>query len=244
MLFVMVSLIVVNESKLILVFILSPIKKIKINNIMLQYNINEIKEKYIPDMQENNAFVPIIEINLPFLATSYIYIKYIILFVLYLILPIIIYYAYININILVKKKETTDIKFILIYFAVTTYINYILVHYMIIPFFINFIYTHYNEFLYYEFDTEFQLINYLNLYFKVLYFNFFFFIIINIKKYLHLNIPIQVIIFILIMISPLDLLLQIIYLVILTIFNIVNNVVHNYYCNIKRYKQMECSLKN
>ena len=94
-----------------------------------------------------NTFIPIIEINLPFLTTSYIYIKYILLMAIYLYIPIILYFIYISISNILKKNEIFNIKFILFQIILFMILNFIITHYMIIPLFINFIYSHYNEFL-------------------------------------------------------------------------------------------------
>jgi Sec-independent protein secretion pathway component TatC len=220
---------------------LSPIKKIKINEFYINYDIQKIDFQAINNIYQNykNTFIPIIEINLPFLTTSYIYIKYILLMAIYLYIPIILYFIYISVSNIFKKNEIFNIKFILFQIILFMILNFIITHYMIIPLFINFIYSHYNEFLYYEFDVEFQLINYLNLYFQVLFINFVLFITNIIKKYLKLNINTIIIYLLFLLILPFDGILQIIYIFIFFIFNCINLIAYNYYKRIKKYKQKE-----
>jgi Sec-independent protein secretion pathway component TatC len=220
---------------------LSPIKKIKIDEFYINYDIQKVDFQAINNTYQDykNTFIPIIEINLPFLTTSYIYIKYILLVAIYLYIPIILYFIYISISNILKKNEIFTIKFILYELILSMVFNFIITHYVIIPLFIHFIYSHYNEFLYYEFDVEFQLINYLNLYFQVLFINFVLFIINIIKKYLKLNINTIIIYVLFLLILPFDGILQIIYIIILFIFNYINLITYNYYKQIKKYKQKE-----
>ena len=102
-LFILFLIIITIKSKILFLFILSPIKKIKITNLFFIYNTENIKEIYCE--LKNNITIPIIEINLPFFSTSYIYIKYILLFTCYLFIPILIYILFININIILRKQE-------------------------------------------------------------------------------------------------------------------------------------------
>ncbi len=158
---------------------------------------------------------------------------------IYLYIPIVLYLMYISISSILKKNEIFNIKFILYQIILFMIFNFIITHYIIIPLFINFIYSHYNEFLYYEFDVEFQLINYLNLYFQVLFINFILFITNIIKKYLRLNINTIILYVLFLLILPFDGVLQIIYIIIFFIFNCVNLIAYNYYKQIKKYKQKE-----
>lgn len=240
-LFIIICTIILNKSKIIFLFILSPIKKIKIDEFNLNYNIQKIDLQTINNTYQNyeNTFIPIIEINLPFLTTSYIYIKYILLIALYLYIPIILYFIYISISNILKKNEIFTISFILYEVVLFMIFNFIITHYIIIPLFINFIYSHYNEFLHYEFDVEFQLVNYLNLYFQILFINFVLFITNLIKKYLKLNINTIIIYSLFLLILPFDGILQIIYIIIFFIFYLVNTIIYNYYKRIKKYKQKE-----
>jgi len=106
-------LIIIKYNKLILLFILAPIKRIKIENINLQYQIeNEFLLTYAN--LKNNIYIPIIEINLPFFTTSYIYIKYILFLSFYILIPIILYLIYINISFFF---------YIIKYFIYTLYYN-------------------------------------------------------------------------------------------------------------------------
>jgi len=158
---IIIITITIIKSKYLLLFILSPIKKIKINTFLLQFdNINIKEQKYINNTIEQNEYIPIIEINLPFLTTSYIYFKYIIIFVLYLMIPIFLYILYISVCTILKKRENNKLLNIVIIIFFFFIYNIIITHYIIIPFFISFVYSHYYEFLFYEFDIEFQLLLY------------------------------------------------------------------------------------
>ena len=229
--YLLFCILIIIKSKILFLFILSPLKKIKIDSIYFYYNTENIKEIYT-EIKSNNI-IPIIEINLPFFATSYIYFKYILLFTFYLFIPLLLYIAFININTILNKSEFLLFFFYFIYLSLVVIINIITIHYIIIPIFLKFIFSHYNEFLFYEFDIEFQLISYLNLYFKLLYLNFFFFFLIIIKKYLNLNI--YFFIFFILML-PFDFMIQIIYIFIICIFYIINNIMSNLLCEIKKYK--------
>lgn len=239
-----IIIIIVYKSKMLFLFILSPLKKIKIYNLISEYKINEISHTIYEETLKTNTFIPIIEINLPFFTTSYIYLKYIILFAIYLMIPIFLYFLYISISPILKKKEHFKFKFICIYLITYVFINFIIIHNIIIPLFITFIYSHYNEFLYYEFDVEFQLITYLNLYFKLLFFNIFFFILINIKKYLNLNIHIVILLLIVSIFLPTDFIVQVIYLLFIIMQYAINEIIYKYQEQIRKYKQMEFQEKN
>jgi hypothetical protein len=241
LLFIIICLTILNKSRIIFLFVLSPIKKIKINEFYVNYDIKKIDFQSLDNTYQNykNTFIPIIEINLPFLTTSYIYLKYILLMALYLYIPILLYFIYISISNILKKSEIFTIKFIFIKIIFLMIFNFIITHYIIVPLFINFIYSHYNEFLHYEFDVEFQLINYLNLYFQILFINFVLFITNIIKKYLEVNIYTTIIYILFLLILPFDGLLQIMYIIIFFIFNYINLFIYNYYRQIKKYKQKE-----
>lgn len=203
--FFIILFITVAKSKSIILYILNPIKKIKIYNFLINYHTYQEQELLNTSVNEQNKFIPIIEINLPFISTYYIYIKYIMLFSFYIMIPIILYYLYINILPILNNIEKYIFTYAIYYAVILIYINLILVQYIIMPLFITFIYSHYNELLFYEFDIELQLINYLNLYFYLLYFNLFVILLMIIKKYLNLNIPIYALTILLILILPFDL---------------------------------------
>lgn len=239
LLYITILTIIIYKIKTIFLFIISPIKQTKINNFLIKYQ--EIKQEFNSQIIENNIqnHIPIIEINLPFFTTSYIYFKYIILLSVYITIPIIIYYIYISITPILKKNEIFLIKQITGISFIFIYINYILIHYIVIPFYLNFIYSHYNEFLYYEFDVEFQITIFLDFYFKIIYYSLFFFISILLKKYMKLNINNLIIYFIFLMIMPLDTTIQIIYTILFIFYNITINIIYYYSQNIKKYKQKE-----
>lgn len=237
LIFVTLLIILINKAKILFLYILEPIKNIKIKNFLINYQ--EIKKNYINQANidlKDEIFIPIIEINLPFLTTSYIYLKYILLFSIYIFIPIFLYILYISVSNILKKNEILNLKYIITITTIYIYINYIISHYIIVPIYITFIYSHYNEFLYYEFDIEFQLTTYLNFYFQVLFTNFFLFITILIKKYFKLNIPNILILLVLLLILPFDGMIQIIYICIFITYIIINIIINNYIINIKKYK--------
>jgi len=237
LIFIFLILLIVIKAKTFLLYILEPIKEIKINNFIADYQHQKIEfENTINTNNTDEIFIPIIEINLPFFTTSYIFIKYILLFSIYLFAPIILYYIYVSTSSILKKKELFSFKLLLYIILIYLYINFVINHYIIIPIFLKFIYSHYTEFLYYEFDVEFQLITYLDFYFYSLFINFFLFVIILLKKYLKLNIPNILILITIIMILPFDGIIQILYIIIFIIYTLVSLFITNYINNIKKYK--------
>jgi hypothetical protein len=225
--------------KTLFLYILEPIKKTKLNNFILEYQNSNYK--YLTNTlieKKNNIFIPIVEINIPFYTTSYIYIKYIILFSLYILIPVLIYYVFISVANILKKKEILNIQLISVCVYLFVYINYLVVHYIIIPIYISFIYSHYTEFMHYEFDVEFQLITYLDFYFNTLFINYFLFVVILLKKYLKFNINSTIILLAILLILPLDGFIQITYIILFIIYDIATTFIINYYKEIKKYKQM------
>ena len=232
--------IIIIKSKEILIYILLPIKKIKLEEFKINYNIEKI-EQFIEIKNQENIFLPIIEINLPFFTTSYIFIKYLILLLIYLIIPFFLYIIYISMLPILKKVENKVIKWVIISIIIFIPFNIILIQYIIMPLFISFIYQHYIELLYYEFDVEFQLINYLNLYFILIYTQLCFFITIIIKKHIFVNINLIVLILITLFILPSDIIFQIIILINIIFINIIIKLSYNYYNLILIYKQKKDS---
>ena len=236
LIFIILLSIVIIKAKTFFLYILEPIKEIKLNNFISNYqnskdnyiNLNNIKN-------EDEIFVPIIEINLPFFTTSYIFIKYIILFSIYLFIPIFLYYTYISISSILKENELFSFKYLMYIIFIYVYINHIINHYIIIPIYLHFIYSHYTEFLYYEFDVEFQLTTYLDFYFNNLFINFFLFVIIILKKYLKMNIPNILILAIIMMIVPFDGTIQLIYIIIFIVYLMISSFIINYINIIRKY---------
>jgi hypothetical protein len=102
--FIILLITIVIKAKILFLYILEPIKKIKLNNFIIEYqNIETNKYEYNNISNNNEIFIPILEINLPFFTTSYIFLKYIILFSLYIFIPIILYYIYISTSNVLKK---------------------------------------------------------------------------------------------------------------------------------------------
>lgn len=233
--FIILLIAVVNKSKILFLYILEPIKKIKLNNFIIDYQ--HLQNNHgIALNNENDTFIPIIEINLPFFTTSYIFIKYIILISIYLFIPILIYYLYISTSSILKKNEIITFRYLIAITVLFIYVNYIINHYIIVPIYLNFIYSHYTEFLYYEFDVEFQLVTYLDFYFSNLFINFFLFVIIITKKYLNINMNNILIILILLMIIPFDGTIQLMYIIIFFVYLVIASIITNYIKNIKKYK--------
>lgn len=240
LIFIILVIFVFLKAKIFFLYILEPIKKIKLNHLILNYQNNKINSNTLDYIKDSNEiFIPIIEINIPFFTTSYIFIKYIILFTIYLFIPILLYYIYISISNMFKKNELLILKYILYIILIFIYFNFIITHYIIIPIYLNFIYSHYTEFLYYEFDVEFQLITYLDFYFSNLFISFFLFVIIITKKYLNFNINNILILLLLLMIVPFDGTIQLIYIIMYIIFQVFTSLIINYTKNIKKHKQME-----
>jgi len=237
LIFIVLLVLIILKAKILFLYILEPIKKIKLNNFTINYQ--NIKDNIYNTNEITNTdeiFIPIIEINLPFFTTSYIFLKYIILFSFYLFIPILLYYIYISVSNILKKNELLFFKYVLLILLIFTYINHIINHYIIVPIYLNFIYSHYTEFLYYEFDVEFQLTTYLNFYFNNLFINFFLFVIILLKKYLKLNINNILIITIMLMIIPFDGTIQILYIIIFCTYLLITSLIINLISNIKKYK--------
>lgn len=236
-LFLALLIIIVLKAKILFLYILEPIKKIKLNNFIMEYqNIKNNTYQYNNINNNEEIFIPIIEINLPFFTTSYLFIKYIVLLSLYLFIPILLYYIYISTSSILKKNELFFFRSTLCLFIAFIYINYLINHYLIVPVYLNFIYSHYTEYLYYEFDVEFQLITYLDFYFNNLFINFFLFVIIILKKYLKLNINNILIIIVILLIIPFDGMIQIIYIIMFFTYLLISLIATNYIKNIKKYK--------
>ena len=236
LIFIILLSVIIIKAKTFFLYILEPIKEIKLNNFITNYQNNKdnyINLNNIKDVDE--IFVPIIEINLPFFTTSYIFIKYIILFSIYLFIPILLYYTYISISSILKENELFSFKYLMYIIFIYVYINYAINHYIIIPIYLHFIYSHYTEFLYYEFDVEFQLITYLDFYFNNLFINFFLFDIIILKKYLNINIPNILVLAIIMMIIPFDGTIQLIYIIIYITYLIISSFIINYIKTAKKY---------
>jgi len=237
---IIIIVITILKSKYILLFILSPIKKIKTSIYILQFsNINKEIQEYTDYNTNKNEYIPIIEINIPFITTSYIYLKYITLFLIYIIIPILLYIFYISVRHILKERENNNLFSLLLVISIFLIYNILITHYIIVPIFINFIYSHYYEFLSYEFDIEFQLLFYLNMYFYILYFNCFLFIINIIKKYLKINKIANYLFIICLLIFPIDIVLQIIYIFIYLNLHVISTFFLNIKKNTKKYKQME-----
>jgi hypothetical protein len=199
--------------KIILLFLLNPIKIIKFNQLYYwfwnTYNIywyeswNEIQDSF---------FLPVIEINLPFFTTSYWYVKFFFLFSIYIFMPVLFYYLFLIIKPLLKKNEIFFFCFHWLFLNLFWFFNYIIHHFLIIQWFLQFTFSHYHEFLYYEFDIEFQILFYLNLYFKLLYYNILIYIAWWIK-YQWIDLSSIWIYLILLFLMPPDLWIQIIYII-------------------------------
>jgi hypothetical protein len=214
--FILFYFYIIVNFKSIILFILNPIKNTKFKIIINKYfnlqNINIYENEF--NHKENNIFLPTIEINMPFFSTSYLYI-YISFFIsLYLFIPFLFFNIKILLNPILKKIEKKKINFFLLILIFLFIFNILINQYILINTYINYIYSHYYEFLFYEFDVDFQLLNYLNLYLLFLYLGISHiivcvYIIIHKKK----NSDIFYIFFLIIFLFPPDLNICIIYII-------------------------------
>jgi len=236
LLLLVVIVTVLINFKYAIIYILSPIKQIKTQQLIAILATEQI-DKSLLLMQEQYHFLPIVEINLPFLATSYVYLKYVFLISLYFSIPIYLYFYKLNLNRILKNKEVINLAIKIKMIILLLFFNFLINHYLIIPFFLNFIFNNYNEYLFYEFDVELQLFNSLDFYFKLLYFNCFFLFIIATKKNLNHNVlDNNIIILLLLFLLPLDFIIQILYTILLFIYSIISKLINNYYTEFKKYK--------
>lgn len=232
--------IVMYKIKIILLFILSPIKNTIISNYIYVYN-TDIKTSLYQDQLnlnfKNELFIQVIETNLPFIINSYYYYKYVTLFSLYLILPLILYIIIISFSNTFNYKEYKILLKNAIIFISVQVINLFILQHLILKLYLKYLYSHYMEFEYYEFDIEFKIIEYLNLYFFLLFLNILLFFIINKKKHFKINTIILAIAVILLL--PNEIILQGTYLLIISISIVVTKIINNYKNEIKKYVIME-----
>jgi len=238
--FILLLLVVITtvlfNFKYAIIYILSPIKQIKTQQLIAVLSTEQI-DKSLLLMQEQYHFLPIVEINLPFLATSYIYLKYVFLISFYFSIPIYLYFYKLNLNRILKNKEVINLTIKIKMIMLSLFFNFLINHYLIVPFFLNFTFNNYNEYLFYEFDVELQLFKYLDFYFKLLYFNCVFLFMIALKKNLNNNVlDSNILILLLLFLLPLDLIIQILYTILLFIYSITFKLINNYYTEFKKYK--------
>jgi Sec-independent protein secretion pathway component TatC len=169
--FIFFYLYIIFNFKSIILFILNPIKNTKFKIITNKYlNLKNI-DTYENNLhiKEDNIFLPTIEINMPFFSTSYLYI-YISFFIsLYLFIPFLLFNIKILLNPILKKIEKKKINFYLLTLTCLFMLNILINQYILINTYINYIFSHYYEFLFYEFDVDFQLLNYFKIYLMFLY---------------------------------------------------------------------------
>jgi hypothetical protein len=231
--------------KIILIFLLNPIQIIKFN-IWLNWfsNANQIQWFRSFDEDDEYYLLPVIEINLPFFTTSFWYIKYFFFFSFYIFIPILLYYIWLNIKPLLKKNEIFFFHFHLIFFYYFWLFNLFIHHFIIIPYFLQFTFSHYHEFLYYEFDIEFQILFYLNLYFKLLFGNICIYFIWWIKNQWFWNSSSLWIYVILFLFLPPDFYIQILYIFFSYIINKKIQIWWKWSEYIKKYKHKEYEAKH
>ena len=236
-------LIIILKTKTILFFLLSPLKETIISSHIYLYTseVNLLVHNSITNTQFK--FLPLIEITLPFVISSYYYYKYIILFSIYLITPLLLYIITITINVILYKKEYRLFLHNIKWLMYILLMNSIVTQYCIIPLYIKYTFSHLIEFQFYEFDIELKLINYLDLYINVLYTNILIvFFYIYIKKHIKVN---NYIVYILILILlPNEIMLQTTYVIVLTSCNMLNNIIIKYRNKIKKYKLTELEVKH
>lgn len=231
--------------KIILLFLLNPIQTIKLNTWNHWFsNAHQIQWLNSLNYNDQYYFLPVIEINLPFLTTSFWYIKFFFLFSFYMFLPILLYYVWLNIKPLLKKNENFFFHFHLILLNYFWLFNLLIHHFLIMPYFIQFTFSHYHEFLYYEFDIEFQILFYLNLYFKLLFNNLLIYFIWWIKHQWFWKSPSWWIYIIIFFFLPPDFYIQIIYIFFSYILDKKIQIFWNWAKYIKIYKHKEHEVKH
>ena len=170
----------------LLIQLLYPIDnvQIEINNKSLSYFLhNSLIKNHLYDfinnkinlIENNNNVIfdhfPLFEINID--NNNTLYFKILLYFISLFTLPLLLYHIYLFIipslyyNEYIKLKKLLLIILLLIYF----YLYYL--NNVVIKFFLNITYNQFQEFYNYEFDIEFNLYNYINLYI----YSFIFFII-------------------------------------------------------------------
>ena len=244
----MILIITYAKLKSIINFMLSPLINQHLNYVYIyntKYNHQQINSKNDYDYQiiYNNINIPNLEINLPLLTSSTEYVKYILLCTIYFSIPTIIYFILITIKPLLKKHELSLLTIESIHISIFIMLNILSTQYIIIPSFLKFALNHYSEFLLYEFDIELQIINYIKIYFKILFGNVILYIIcyllIKKKKSNIISYAILSIIFILILPPDIMIYLELFFEVIC--FACIQRIIQNVKLNIKtkQYKQVE-----
>lgn len=148
------------------------------NHVNILYSYYDNEEAYdVYEHEVENYFnengsqlvLPTMEINIPFFASSYFYMKYLFFVSFYFIIPIFIYLILLGIKSILKKREFLVIFYINIIIIILMAISFLFNHYVIIPEYLCYIFSHFTEVDLYEFDVEFNIEHYLILYFKLLY---------------------------------------------------------------------------
>nr|YP_010049303.1 cytochrome c-type biogenesis protein CcmF [Pleurostomum flabellatum]QPL15605.1 cytochrome c-type biogenesis protein CcmF [Pleurostomum flabellatum] len=164
----------IKNIKYLWLFLLSP---------ALQQKIFEFKQIDIEknwqffsntnDNQWNNfsLLIPNVEINIPLYTSPYLYLLYSGTLLMYITIPGIIFlFIYLFFPIFSKKEKINS--FITItHVHLIFFVNWIIVHKTLLPLVIKIIFNVYQEIDLFEFDVEFQVLNYVSVYLKMLYAN-------------------------------------------------------------------------
>ena len=165
--------------------------------------------------------------------------KFFFFFSFYMFLPILWYYLWLNIKPLLKKNEIFLFHFHIILLTYFWIFNWFFQHFIILPYFLQFTFSHYHEFLYYEFDIEFQILFYLNFYFQLLFYNWLIYFFWWIKNQWFLSwSPLWIYIMIFFCLPP-DFYIQIIYLLFSYLLNKKIQIFWKWSNYIKKYKYKE-----
>jgi hypothetical protein len=123
---------------------------------------------------KNITYLNSFEINLPFYITDFFYLKFLFIFFLFFMLPLLIYYMYAikySFSFVYENKKKyiiNNIQFFC-YFGLN-----ILTYIFILPLILFWFFKHYTNFLLFEFDIQFNLVLFIQLYIKLFCINTFY----------------------------------------------------------------------
>lgn len=175
-------------SKLFILFFFSPLLENQISFYFIKSFLSDLSVvidtsarsiKYTPisvsafERIGGDTFIPNVEVNLPLTIFSYGYLKFVFIFVFYFMLPAFTYYFYISVSPFLVRIEKMRLLSLLLSFNSLIIFNFLCFHFIIIPSVLMFFFQHYNEVLFFEFNVEFQILHYLDMYFRLLFVNLF-----------------------------------------------------------------------
>jgi hypothetical protein len=137
--------------------------------------------------KELSNYLNTFEIILPFYSTEFYYIKISILISILILVPLLIYIALKETVFIYNYEKNKHYRTIMNIFIMYGLVNYF-VYYKILPFIIKWVIQHYNNLLIFEFNMQFDIINYISLIFKLFIVNLIIIIILYVKQlYLNIN---------------------------------------------------------